>query len=152
MQKILDEKLAKTGNIKKGQRLNPAGRPKGSLGKKVGVKDRLLGKWKAHPADKLVMLANYLTNKGDFEEAAKIWQNLLRYFEPSKRPVESAPEKSTPEESAEAAEDTFRLLQELEQHGFSKDKSGEKPSVENRTPLVPPKTGAEKDLPRDKSK
>src|ERR1700690_532498 len=41
--------------------LNPGGRPKGALSKKTHpqVKERLLGKWKTHPVDKLVELANF---------------------------------------------------------------------------------------------
>ena len=98
--------------------INPGGRPKGSLGRKTHpqVKERLLGKWHTHPVDKLVELANFV-KMSDPKLSAEIWTNLLKYFEPTKKPVESAPEKTTPEESKEAAEETFRLLEELEKNG-----------------------------------
>ena len=98
--------------------LNPGGRPKGSMNKKTHsqVKERLLGKWQTHPVDKLVQLANHVMLT-DPKLAAEIWTNLLRYFEPTKKPVESAPEKTTPEDSRLAAEETHKLLEELERHG-----------------------------------
>lgn len=140
------KKLTNSGNIKKGQVLNPGGRPKGALGKKLQIKERLLGKWKTHPADKLVKIANMLEANGKFEEAADIWENLLKYFEPSKKPVETKPEPSNPDESAEAAEETFKLLQELEQNGFNKDESSKGSSVEVGTTAIPPKTSSKTNL------
>lgn len=126
---------------------NPMGRPKGSTSKKLQVKERLLGKWQTHPVDKLVKIANYLESYGRFEEAADIWQNLLRYFEPTKKPVEVAPEKTTPEESAEAAEETFKLLQELEQHGLKPVESSEGDGLETSSTDVSPETSSETNLP-----
>lgn len=136
--------------MKPGESLNPAGRPKGCKTKKFQVKERLLGKWKTHPVDRLVAIANALEAKGLAEEAAEIWMNLLKYFEPTKKPVESAPEKTTPEESVEAAEETFRLLQEMEQHGLQPDKSSEGDGLENRPVDVSPKASTETDLPGHK--
>ena len=126
---------------------NPMGRPRGSGGRKFQVKERLLGKWRTHPVDRLVKLANSLEGMGRFEEAASIWQNLLKYFEPTKKPVEVAPEKSTPEESAEAAEETFKLLQELEQHGLKPAQSSEGDGLETGPTDVSPKASSETDLP-----
>ena len=144
------EKLTKSGNIKKGQVLNPGGRPKGAKGKKYNIKDRLLGNWKTHPVDKLVLLAHAMQARGEYEEAAKIWANLLKYFEPSKKPVESKPELSNPEESVGAAEETFKLLQELEQHGTNKDEGGEGSGLADGTVVIPLKTSPEKNLPGHK--
>lgn len=144
------EKLTKSGNIKKGQILNPGGRPKGAKGKKFNIKDRLLGKWKTHPADKLVMLANDMEGRGEYEEAAKIWANLLKYFEPSKKPVESKPEPTNPEESAEAAEETFKLLQELEQNGPDQIEGSKSNGLESGKTAIPPKTSSKEDLSGDK--
>lgn len=126
---------------------NPAGRPKGSVSKKYQVKERLLGKWQTHPVDKLVKIANSLEGSGKFEEAAEIWTNLLKYFEPTKKPVEVAPEKTTPEESAEAAEETYKLLQELEQHGLKPIESSEGDGLETRPTNVSPKASSETNLP-----
>ena len=144
------EKLTKSGNIKKGQILNPGGRPKGATGKKYNIKDRLLGKWKTHPADQLVKLARALEDREEYEEAAKIWENLLKYFEPSKKPVESKPEPASPEESAEAAEETFKLLKELEQNGPDQTESSEGDGLEGGKASLSLKSSPEKDLPGHK--
>lgn len=141
------DKLTKTGNIKPGQILNPAGRPRGSTTKKYQIKERLLGKWQTHPVDRLVKLANELEIKGKFEEAAAIWEKLLKYFEPTKKPVECEPEKATPEGSVESAEETFRLLQELEQNGLSQIKGSEGNGVEERPVDVSSETSPKTDLP-----
>ena len=129
-----------------GKSLNPGGRPKGSLGRKTHpqVKERLLGKWQTHPVDKLVELANRVTASNP-ELAVQIWTNLLKYFEPTKKPVESAPEKTTPEEAKEAAEETFKLLQEIENHGFN-PASSQRPGVANGPSQVHPETSPEANL------
>ena len=129
-----------------GKSLNPGGRPKGSLSRKTHpqVKERLLGKWQTHPVDKLVEIANRVTAT-DPKMAAEIWTNLLKYFEPTKKPVESAPEKTTPEEAKEAAEETFKLLQEIENNGFN-PASGKEPSLADGQTQVPPETSPETDL------
>lgn len=126
---------------------NPMGRPKGSTSKKLQVKERLLGKWQTHPVDRLVKIANHLEEVGAYEKAAEIWENLLKYFEPTKKPVEVAPEKTTPEESAEAAEETFKLLQELEQHGLKPTESSEGDGLETGKTDVSPKASSEANLP-----
>ena len=129
--------------------LNPGGRPKGSLSGKThpNVKERLLGKWKTHPVDKLVELANRITAE-DPKMAAEIWTNLLKYFEPTKKPVESAPEKTTPEEAKEAAEETFKLLQEIENNGFNPSRSKES-GLETGQTQVPPEASPETDIRLD---
>jgi hypothetical protein len=142
----LDHKPVGNPNFKKGVVNNPNGRPKGSVDKKShpSIKERLLGKWKTHPADKLVNLANFVA-ASDPELAAEIWTNLLKYFEPTKKPVESVPEKSTPKESKEAAEETFRLLQELE-NGSIQDGGDKEAGVETGPTQVPPEAIPEEDL------
>jgi hypothetical protein len=129
-----------------GKSLNPGGRPKGSLSRKThpNVKERLLGKWQTHPVDRLVELANFVGTSNP-ELAVQIWTNLLKYFEPTKKPVESAPEKTTPEEAKEAAEETFKLLQEIENHGFNPTGS-QATGVEPGTTQVPSETSAEANL------
>jgi len=126
----LDKKLEGNPALKEqgpGKSLNPGGRPKGSLSKSTHpqVKERLLGKWKTHPVDKLVEIANRVS-ASDPKMAAEIWTNLLKYFEPTKKPVETVPEKNTPEESVLAAQETFRLLEEIEKNGLSSDTEGSK--------------------------
>ncbi len=141
------DKLTKTGNMKPGQSLNPAGRPKGSTTKKYQIKERLLGKFQTHPVDRLVKLANALEGNGKYEEAAAIWENLLKYFEPTKKPVECEPEKATPEGSVESAEETFKLLQELEQDGLNQIKSSEGDGLAERPVDVSSETSPKADLP-----
>lgn len=128
--------------FKKGENNNPAGRPRGTenhSGAPLKVKNRLLGHWKTHPVDRLVRLANDLEAHGKIEEAAKIWENLLKYCEPTKKPVEQPPElPTTPEESKAAAEETYKLLEELErQGGPSPVKSSETPSLGTGETQVP---------------
>ena len=82
-----------------------------------------------------------------FEEAAAIWENLLKYFEPTKKPVECTPEKSSPEESVDAAEETFKLLQELEQHGIEPIKSSEGDGLAKGPVVIPSETSPKTDLP-----
>jgi hypothetical protein len=136
--------------IKPGEIRNPGGRPKGSTSKKYNIKERLLGKYQTHPVDRLVKLANELEYRGQFEEAAAIWENLLKYFEPTKKPVESAPEKPSPEGSVEAAEETFRLLQEMEQDGLKPTESSKGDGLEGRPTNVPPEASPKTDLPGHK--
>jgi len=145
-----NERLAKTGNIRKGQVLNPNGRPKGAKGKRFNIKERLLGKWKRHPADELVQLAKTLKDNGKYEEAADIWENLLKYFEPTRKPVESKPEPSNPDESAEAAAETFKLLEEIEQNGFDQTKGSERDGLEGGKINLPFKASPKEDLPGHK--
>ena len=138
------------GYIQPGEVRSPGGRPKGSTGRKYNIKERLLGKYKTHPVDRLVVLANALEARGQFEEAAKVWENLLKYFEPTKKPVESAPEKATPEGSVEAAEETFRLLQEMEQDGLKPTESSKGNGLEIGPTNVSPEASPETDLPGHK--
>ncbi len=134
--------------FKPGTTLNPNGRPKGSTNRKTSMKvmDRLLGKWRTHPVDRLVELANYLQDTGKIEEAAEIWTNLLRYCEPAKKPIETAPEKrNTPSDSKAAADETFKLLEELE-NGRSETKGSEGSSVEERKITLHPSPSPETNL------
>lgn len=93
------------------------GRPKGtknrvSSGNKVA--DRLQHKHKVHPVDHLVSLALEARLNKDLELAADIWLKMLQYMEPTKKPIESAPEKpQTPEQSKEAAEAALKMLEEI---------------------------------------
>lgn len=148
----LDNKTPGNPAMVPGKAMNPQGRPKGSLSGKSHphVKERLLGKWKTHPVDKLVEIANRVS-ASDPKMAAEIWTNLLKYFEPTKKPVEVTPEKNTPEESVLAAQETFRLLEEIEKNGLNGDTQGsQRPGVETGTADVSAQASPEEDLPEHK--
>lgn len=87
---------------------------------------------------------------GNTELAAKIWADLLKYCEPQKKAVETAPEKpTTPEESKAAADAAMKYLQDLE-NGTTIRESGTESShssgMADRTFKVSPETGTEEDL------
>lgn len=147
---MLEGSKPNPSHVKPGEVRNPGGRPKGSTTKKYNIKERLLGKYNTHPVDRLVKLANDLEFLGRFKEAAAIWENLLKYFEPTKKPVESVPEKPTPEGSVEAAEETFRLLQEMEQDGLKPTESSKGDGLEIRPTDVSPEASPKTDLPGHK--
>lgn len=132
----LIDKSTGNPNWKAGVAQNPQGRPKGSVNSKSAAKVsvRLLGKWKIHPVDKLVELAK-LVATSDPELAADIWLKLLQYMEPTKKPVETTPEKNTPEGSKEAAEETLKLLKELED-GTNTEGSGDKSGLVDGEPEI----------------
>lgn len=136
-------------NWKKGE---APGRPKGtknrvSAGNKVT--DRLQNKHKVHPVDMLVSLALEARLNKELELASDIWLKLLQYMEPTKKPVESAPEKpQTPEQSKEAAEAALKMLEEISNAGDDRGSKGiSDPSSlgEGQTDLQA-KTSSEKDL------
>jgi len=147
----LDKKTEGNPAMVPGKSMNPQGRPKGSLSRKTHpqVKERLLGKWQTHPVDKLVEIANRVS-ASDPKMAAEIWTNLLKYFEPTKKPVETAPVQNTPEESVLAAQETFKLLEEIEKNGLSSDTQGSQGTgVETGKADVPPQASPEEDLSGD---
>lgn len=100
---------------KKGVVQNPNGRPKGSKNFTLSllkVANRLQYKHKVHPVDQLVEIAIMAKLNKEYELASEIWLKLLQYLEPTKKPVESAPEKPTT--SAESVQNAEALLKELE--------------------------------------
>jgi len=102
-------------NWKKGVAQNPNGRPKGSKNFALSllkVANRLQYKHKVHPVDQLVEIAIMAKLNKEYELASEIWLKLLQYLEPTKKPVESAPEK--PQTSAESVQNAEALLKELE--------------------------------------
>lgn len=143
------DKLTRSGNIKKGQVLNPRGRPVGSTAKinSHDIKTRLMARHKTHPADRLVTIANALEANGKWDEAAKIWMTLLKYCESPKKqaPAEKEPEAPTPL-SSELAD---KILEEFENNGSNSVKSDQGNGVAEGTTDVPSETGAEDDLPGD---
>ena len=106
------------GNPKWGKGMpsaNPLGRPKGPTKVRLDSKRRLLGKWKTHPVDKLVRIANFIEATNP-EMAAKIWIRLLDSCELEERkrkdtlpPIESDEKTETPTEA-----ESLKILEEIE--------------------------------------
>lgn len=156
----LDQKPKGNPNWKKGQSANPQGKPRGVKHKKTlmdKVNERLKFKHKVHPVDQLVSIAlqarlNASPMNKDLELAADIWLKLLQYMEPTKKPVESAPEKpQTPEQSREAAEAALKLMEELSDGKTSEYKRGtegssDPSSLGTGTIDIQAETSSEKDL------
>jgi len=141
------DKLTQTGNIKKGQVLNPYGRPVGSKtkSKSPDIKTRLMARHKVHPADKLVNLANGFEMSGKYEEATKIWMMLLKYCESPKKQVVVKEESETPTPlSSELAD---KILEEFENNGSNSGKSDKRNGVAEGPTDVPSEASAEEDLP-----
>jgi len=128
------------------------GRPKGTRNKvRSGnkVADRLEHKHKVHPVDHLVSLALQARLNNELELASDIWLKLLQYMEPTKKPVESAPEKpQTPEQSKEAAEAALKMLEEISNTGDERGNqgSGNTPGLATGAFDVQAQTSSEKDL------
>lgn len=91
---------------------------------------------------------------GNTELAAKIWADLLKYCEPQKKAIESAPEKpTTPEESKAAADAAMQYLKELEDGQSGENfpaTSSDTGSVGSREIGLPVETSTAPDLPSDK--
>jgi hypothetical protein len=117
---------------KKGVAQNPNGRPKGSKNFALSllkVANRLQYKHKVHPVDQLVEIAIMAKLNKEYELASEIWLKLLQYLEPTKKPVESAPEKpTTSAESVQNAEALLKELEEMANAGQSTASTTESPS------------------------
>jgi len=138
---------------KKGQSANPQGKPKGTKNRKTlldKVSDRLRYKHQLHPVDQLVTLALEARLNKDLELAADIWVKLLQYMEPTKKPVESAPEKpQTPEQSREAAEAALKMMEEISDGTSIKrgdEGSSNSPSLGTGATDIQAEARSEKDL------
>ena len=108
-------------NLKPGVVLNPDGRPKGSRNRVVPVEERLRKKHKINPVDRLVDIA---TTTSDSELATEIWLTLLKYCDapkPAQRKKES--KEPDPKDSKKAAENAFKLLQDIENATLQSNKS-----------------------------
>lgn len=90
--------------------------------KKLQVKKRLLGKWRKHPVDKLVELANYLQSSNPVF-AAKVWIRLLDSCELEENKKRTASPPLASEAEAGASIDAMKLLEEAEAHGDSTPQS-----------------------------
>lgn len=154
----LDNKPKGNPNWVPGKSGNPDGRPKGAKSLKGILKvAATLAEKKRHPVEELIRIADHAENfpaTGGKELAAKIWADLLKYCEPQKKPVETAPEKpTTPEESKKNAEEAMKYLQELE-NGTSGENpgsaSGHPPRMADGSSSLSPEASSTPDLPSDK--
>lgn len=123
-----------------GNKFGAAGRPKGRT--PLTVEKRLMGKWKVHPVDKLVKLANYLDAKGQYAAAADIWMKLLPYFDTTKKSKKIEPEGPEANEDDESAEETLEMLE----NGQPTDQSSQSPSLGTGPSPLPPEASAEGDV------
>jgi hypothetical protein len=105
------------GNPKWGKGMpsaNPLGRPKGPTKARLDSKRRLLGKWRTHPVDKLVKIANFIEATNP-EMAAKIWIRLLDSCELEERKrKDTLPPVSEGEIETPTEEEALRILKEIE--------------------------------------
>lgn len=80
--------------------------------KRLQVKKRVLGKWKTHPVDKMVRIANFIEASNP-ELAAKIWMRLLDSCELEEKAKKGYMPPVVGNESAAEAE-AMRALEEAE--------------------------------------
>lgn len=85
----------------------------GSEPKKLQVKKRLLGKWRKHPVDKLVELANFLETTNPVF-AAKVWIRLLDSCELEENKKRTASPPLASETETGATLEAMQSLEELE--------------------------------------
>jgi hypothetical protein len=124
--------------------INPKGRAVDHK-KPLDVKRRLTGRWRTHPVDKLVRIANFIEATNP-EMSAKIWIRLLDSCEGEERkkkgslpPVPDA--KTSPSEI-----DADAVLKELEQDESIPPAESNRPSVAAGETLLQAEAGAEEDL------
>lgn len=150
----LDHKPKGNPNWAPGKSGNPHGRPAGAKSIKGILKvAATLAAKRRHPVDELIRLADVAEAQGKKELAADIWRDLLKYCEPQKKAVESAPEKpTTPDESLENAQ---KLLEQMEQIGNGNSgtntgaTSSDQTGLDTGTPQVSPETNPASDVRRD---
>lgn len=133
--------------FQKGQIANPNGRPKGSgLISQTSVTKRLLGKWKTHPVDKLVQMAQYLEAKAQYGLAAEIWLKLLPYFDAPKKADRVKTILQDFPAPAEPEQDPTSILEALENDGRPSPQSSERPGLETGPSQIPSKASSEGDV------
>jgi hypothetical protein len=105
------------GNPKWGKGMpsaNPLGRPKGPTKTALDTKRRLLAKWRTHPVDKLVRIANFIEATNP-EMAAKIWIKLLESCELEERKKKDfLPPVDKSEEVTLSEKDALKILEDIE--------------------------------------
>jgi hypothetical protein len=123
--------------------LNPKGAATGP--KPLNVKKRVLGKWKTHPVDKLVKIANFAEALNP-ELSAKIWLRLLDSCEGEEKKKKGymPPTSTTDTKATEIDADT--LLKDLEQDEQSTTE-GDSEGLGNGTPVLQTETRPTEDLP-----
>lgn len=125
--------------------VNPTGRPKGTADKSpISVKKRVIGKWRTHPVDKLVTIANFIQATNP-EFSGKIWMRLLDSIEAEERKNKSS-QSPVPISETTIPESDDKLLEELEQNGFSQTTSSKDSSMATGTTQISPEASPETDL------
>lgn len=118
--------------------------------KKIQVKRRLLGKWKTHPVDKLVSIANFIQATNP-EFSGKIWMRLLDSCELEENKKKSSmPPSFTPDEKHMSEEESLKLLEEMEKNDASTSKD-DTTSVATGSSEVQAQTSPEEDLRSNQS-
>lgn len=142
----LDRKPPGNPNMVKGHKMSQ--NRKTTEPKKLQVKKRLMGKWRTHPVDKLVSLANFIEATKP-EMCAKIWLRLLDSCELEEHKKKgSLPPITSGEEHTNSDEDAMRLLEEMEKTDETTPASNPLSMAEGPTE-VQAETSSEEDLRRD---
>lgn len=118
-------------------------------GKKLQVKKRVMGKWRTHPVDKMVKIANFIEASNP-ELAAKIWMRLLDSCE-----LEEKAKKTfipIPVDDIRVEPDFDKLLNDLEGNKTDGNiKAGsDTSSMASGSSLLQVETSPEEDLRRNK--
>jgi len=139
-----------TGNPNwvKGHVANPNGRPKGGPKLALGVRRRLSGKWKTHPVDKLVTIANFIQATNP-EFAGKIWIRLLDAWEAEERKAKGSMSPVAVDDSTKFNPNDTKLLEEFENYDSSTIADNKDDGVAERKAEVSLEAGPEEDLRGD---
>lgn len=105
--------------------------------KKLQVKKRVMGKWKTHPVDKMVRIANFIEASNP-ELAAKIWMRLLDSCELEEKAKKGYMPPPAGNESAAEAE-AMKALEELENGAERKPQNLDAPMVSKEPGIDPSK-------------
>ncbi len=126
---------------------SPKGRTYGKREpKKLQVKKRVMGKWKTHPVDKMVKIANFIEASNP-DLAAKIWMRILDSCELEEKAKKSFMPPSVGDESL-AEREAAKALEEAEKDDEATPQSGSD-GLERRETDLQAKTCPEKDLQGD---
>lgn len=114
--------------------------------KKLQVKKRVMGKWKTHPVDKMVKIANFIEGSNP-ELAAKIWMRLLDSCELEEKAKKGYMPPVAGNESVAEAE-AMKALEEAEKDDQATPQSSRN-GMENGPVDVQVEAGSEEDLSGD---
>lgn len=133
-----------------GNHPKPPTRKKGSTvprePKKLQVKKRVMGKWKTHPVDKMVKIANFIEASNP-DLAAKIWMRLLDSCELEEKVKKGFMPPPVGNESAAEVE-AMKALEEAEKDEQATPQSNSN-GMAARPVDVQAEAGSEEDLSSD---